>query len=88
MEAFDDIKEAVGFFITGLNWTYIIIFALVIYGIKNEEEFEWYKNLTSKTKMGTWIVTIVLSRTSSVAVNSYVNKKFNEINNKKEGEKK
>ena len=56
MEAiFLDIKTTFLLFVTGLNWTFIFMYGFVIYGIKNEPEFEWYNELLKESKLKIWI---------------------------------
>ena len=45
----EDIQEELELFFDDLNWTYIFIFVIVLYGIKHRQEFEWY-NAISKSK--------------------------------------
>ena len=48
MDIFKDIQAEIEFFFDDLNWTYILIYAFVLYGIKYKEEFIWYNNLFDK----------------------------------------
>lgn len=48
MEIFEDIQKDVEFFFDDLNWTYIIIYAFILFGIKYKEEFLWYNRLFDK----------------------------------------
>jgi len=50
MDIFKDIQKDVEFFFADLNWTYILIYVFVLYGIKHKEEFEWYNNLFDRNK--------------------------------------
>ena len=43
---FDDIQGEIEIFFDDLNWTYILIYFFVLYGIKHKEEFNWYLNWT------------------------------------------
>ena len=42
---FNDIQGEVELFFDDLNWTYILIYVFVLYGIKHKEEFLWYNRL-------------------------------------------
>ena len=42
---FDDLKDEIELFFNDLNWTFILIFVFVLYGIKNKEEFQWFNDL-------------------------------------------
>lgn len=61
---FDDIQNEIEFFFGNLNWTYILIYVFVLYGIKNKEEFKWYNNLMSKNKsikpFKVWIAGVII----------------------------
>jgi hypothetical protein len=48
INVFDDLKDEVELFFNDLNWTYILMYVFILYGIKNKEEFQWYNNLTDK----------------------------------------
>lgn len=50
-----DIRNTLLEFISGLNWTFIFMYGFVIYGIKNEPEFEWFNDLLKNSKLKTWI---------------------------------
>ena len=55
--------ELISFF-DGLNWLYIIMFIVVLYGLKHTNELEWYNNLCEKIKADkykTWIAAILMS---------------------------
>lgn len=45
MDIFGDISKEVEFFFHGLNWTFILIYTFILYGMKNKEEFRWYNEL-------------------------------------------
>lgn len=45
---FEDIQKDVEFFFDDLNWTYIIIYAFILFGIKHKEEFLWYNRMFDK----------------------------------------
>ena len=61
LDVVSDIKEAFVFFLDGLNWAFIIMFSFVIYGIRNEAEFEWYNNLMKKSKLKIWLAGFVIA---------------------------
>jgi len=48
MKFFEDIQSEIEFFFDDLNWTYIFIYVIVLYGIKHKEEFIWYNKLFDK----------------------------------------
>ncbi len=62
MDIFKDIQKEVDFFFTDLNWTYILIYVFILYGIKNKEEFEWYNKLLDKNlkPFKVWIAGIIV----------------------------
>lgn len=45
MDLFKDIQTEIEFFFGDLNWTYVLIYVFVLYGIKHKEEFEWYNTM-------------------------------------------
>lgn len=47
---FDSFQTEVEAFFDGLNWTYILMYVFILYGIKNKPEFSWYNNLLKDTK--------------------------------------
>lgn len=51
MNILNDIQNEVELFFNGLNWTYIMIYSFVVYGIKYKEEFEWYNKLFENPKI-------------------------------------
>lgn len=61
---FTDIQIEIEAFFHALNWTYIFIYVMVLYGIKNNEEFDWYNALMDKymwlKKLKIWIAGIVI----------------------------
>ena len=45
-------------FFGSLNWTYIIMYAIILYGIKYKVEFDWFNKIMIKlrtTTFSTWI---------------------------------
>lgn len=50
MDIFQDIQDNIEFFFGDLNWTYILIYVFILYGIKNKEEFAWYNTLLDKNE--------------------------------------
>lgn len=46
-----DIQNEIEFFFSDLNWTYILIYAFIIHGIKYKEEFQWFNDLFSREKL-------------------------------------
>lgn len=50
MDLFKDIQKDIEFFFADLNWTYILIYVFILYGIKHKEEFDWYNNLFDRNK--------------------------------------
>lgn len=47
---FKGIEEEINLFFNDLNWTFILMFIFVLYGIKYKEEFEWYNKLLNKNQ--------------------------------------
>lgn len=64
MDIFKDVQSEIEFFFDDLNWTYILIYVFVLYGIKNKEEFLWYNNLFDKNEkfkpFKVWVAGIVI----------------------------
>jgi len=45
---FEDIHRELQGFFTNLNWTYIFIYVMILYGIQHKTEFNWFNKLTTK----------------------------------------
>jgi glycerol uptake facilitator-like aquaporin len=45
---FKDIQLELDAFFTELNWTFIFVYVIVLYGIQHKAEFNWYNKLTEK----------------------------------------
>ena len=61
---FDDIQSEFEVFFDDLNWTYIFMFAIVLYGIKHKDEFIWYNNLFNAKNWGyfkSWVAGIIIA---------------------------
>ncbi len=56
---FDEIQNEVELFFHGLNWTYIFIYTITLYGIKNKPEFNWYNKLARKFDLNDFKIHIV-----------------------------
>lgn len=57
------ITEQILLFFTDLNWRYILLFVLVMMGIKDNVEFKWWGDLLEKVKLrlySTWIAGLVM----------------------------
>ncbi len=51
-------------FFNGLNWLYIIMFIIVLYGLKHTKELNWYDKICAKIKVEkykTWIASILMA---------------------------
>ena len=64
-EIFDkQIQPELLFFLSDLNWTFIIIYLIVLYGIKHTDHYEWYIDLFEKRKrlgkFKSWLAGIVI----------------------------
>lgn len=61
----EQIQAEIEAFFNGLNWTYIFIYTMVLYGIKNNEEFEWYNELLDRNKwlkkFKVWIAGLIVA---------------------------
>ena len=58
----DDLKDEIELFFNDLNWTYILIYVFILYGIKNKEEFQWYNKLLSKYESyKVWIAGLIIA---------------------------
>jgi hypothetical protein len=51
MNIFQDLQTELEFFVNDLNWTYIIIYAFILHGIKYKQEFEWFNQLFENSKL-------------------------------------
>jgi len=64
MDIFTDIQSEVEFFFDDLNWTYILIFVFVLYGIKHKEEFIWYNRIFDKSEklapFKSWVAGVII----------------------------
>lgn len=50
MDLFENIRNELTVIVTDLNITYMLMYSLVLYGIKNKEEFKWYNSLLDRNK--------------------------------------
>lgn len=61
---FQDLQAQIELFFNHLNWTYILMFVFVLYGVKNKEEFAWYNDLMDSRKrlkqLKTWIAGFIV----------------------------
>lgn len=49
-------------FFGGLNWTFIIMYTIILYGVTYKSEFDWFNDIQKKLKIAkftTWIVGIL-----------------------------
>lgn len=63
ISVFEDIQVEIEAFFNHLNWTYIMIYAFVLYGIKYKEEFDWYNDIFIKSKFKSfkiWIAGLIV----------------------------
>jgi hypothetical protein len=57
---FDDLKDEIELFFNDLNWTFILMFVFILYGIKNKEEFQWFNQLFNKLDIyKSWIAGLI-----------------------------
>ena len=47
IDVFNEISKELEYFVNHLEWSFIIISSLVLFGIKYKDEFTWFVNLTS-----------------------------------------
>lgn len=61
---FNDLQSEVEVFFDDLNWTFILIYVFVLYGIKHKEEFLWYNKLLDTSDrlkpFKVWVAGIVI----------------------------
>jgi hypothetical protein len=60
---FNGIQSALEGFFGDLNWTYIIIYAIILYGVKYKPEFIWYNDLFKKGNwvyLKTWVAGVIV----------------------------
>ncbi|HUV84736.1 MAG TPA: hypothetical protein VMV86_03455 [Methanosarcinales archaeon] len=64
MSIIEDFQSELELLFDDLNWTYMLIFIFILYGIKNKEEFEWYNRMMdSRTYLKSfkvWIAGLVV----------------------------
>lgn len=64
MHVFSDIQKDVELFFNDLNWTYIMIYGFVLFGIKYKEEFVWYNKLFENNEslrlLKVWIAGVII----------------------------
>lgn len=48
MDILVDLQKELELLFDDLNWTFILIYVFVLYGIKHKEEFKWYLDLIKK----------------------------------------
>lgn len=57
-----DLTPEIRSFFGGLNWTFIIMYTIILYGVAYKMEFDWFNGIMKKaklTKFTTWIVGIL-----------------------------
>lgn len=64
-EIFDkQIYPEIVYFIGDLNWTFIIVYLVVLYGLKHTEHYDWYKDLFNNkprlAKFKTWLSGLII----------------------------
>lgn len=67
MSIIEDFQSELELLFDDLNWTYMLIFVFILYGIKNKKEFYWYNKLMDKSKVldsfKAWIAGIIVMLT-------------------------
>ncbi len=56
-------------FFGGLNWTYIIMYTIILYGVTYKSEFDWFNDIIKKykaNKFTTWITGILVGVVFSI----------------------
>ena len=65
MQLFQDFETALTELFSHLNWTYILMYTFVLYGISNKKEFIWYNKLMDKNSnlslLKEWIAGFVVA---------------------------
>ena len=59
----EDIQEELDFFFDDLNWTYILMFVMILYGIKHRQEFEWYNTISNSKNwesLKVWVAGLIV----------------------------
>lgn len=63
MDIFNDFQTELNALFSHLNWTFILIYVFVLYGIKYKEEFEWYNEFMDAhpnlMKLKVWMAGII-----------------------------
>lgn len=60
---FEDIQQHLEGFFDNLNWTFIFMYVIILYGIKHKREFNWYNNLFSSESwedLKSWLAGIIV----------------------------
>lgn len=50
MNIFTDIQSEIDSFFTGLNWTFIFMYVIILYGIRHRDEFLWFNRIINHNK--------------------------------------
>ena len=62
INVFDDLKDEIELFFNDLNWTYILMYVFVLYGVKNKEEFQWFNLMFEKyATFKVWIAGLIIA---------------------------
>jgi hypothetical protein len=64
ISAFEDFTTEAEAFFNGLNWTYIMIYSFILYGVAHKIEFEWFNQLFKWKwwqSLKTWIAGLVVA---------------------------
>ena len=62
-EILDNFTTELQIFFSDLNWTFVILYLTLLYGIKYKYEFDWYVKLIKKSWWGSlkiWIAGLIL----------------------------
>lgn len=58
-----DLQQELELLFDDLNWTFILIYVFVLYGVKHKSEFKWYLDLLERMKIQSfkvWIAGIIV----------------------------
>ena len=63
-QIYEDLASHIELFFQDLNWTYIIMFLVVLYGMKHKIEFQWFVRLVDRnwwSGVSTWVAGLIVA---------------------------
>ena len=59
----EGIGPEIKYFFVDLNWTFVLMFTIILYGVSYKSEFDWFNDIMAKiklTKFKTWVTGIII----------------------------